>query len=54
MSTLKEGTFDGVVLVTESLDKLDATLNFLKQPLDALKQVGTLDPVLILFRSRIQ
>lgn len=38
VSTLKEGTFDGVVLVTESLDKLDGTLNFLKGPLDSLKQ----------------
>lgn len=38
VSALKDGSFDGVVLVTDSIDKLDADLGFLKGPLERLKE----------------
>jgi len=38
LSSFKEGTFDGVVLVTENLNKLDDKLSFLKGPLETLQQ----------------
>ena len=40
MSALKDGSFDGVVLVTDSIDKLDDSLGFLKGPIERLKEVS--------------